>query len=182
LKLLQRIQPKLAQATTLQFGSEIASARHALKLLDDNQKYYEGVYFARINAEHMQRFRLGCDLEVVALEGRLVSTTRIADFQRALKLKLSESGSRSQGRGYTYNFASEIGSVLGAVLNAFRTGAPEVVPLCLPASGTPSVETTVRAEYYGSFQQANNDVVGVLGGEAHASRGSPLADCTAGPH
>ncbi|MEV3938608.1 hypothetical protein AB0K52_21870 [Glycomyces sp. NPDC049804] len=148
LELLKNRHPDRAGTIALKFADDIAAARHTIKLFDDNQKFYDGVIadFTRIEVAHNRRFSADEDLAIVELGGRLISTSRIAAFQRTLVLDAT--GERAQGRGHTYNFGNEIGRLFFAVLMGFGLSEPRSCPLKPPVGPHPSPETTSRNDRY----------------------------------
>ncbi|MEU6247889.1 hypothetical protein [Glycomyces sp. NPDC047010] len=151
LELLKHRDSDRARAIALKFADDIAAARHTVKLFDDNQKFYDGVIadFVRIETLHGSRFSADDDLAIVEVDGRLISTSRIAAFQRTLVLDAT--GDRAQGRGHTYNFGNEIGQLVSVVLLGFGLTKPRSVPLELPEGPHPSAETTSRTDRYSGW-------------------------------
>jgi hypothetical protein len=125
---LERRSPMSAGAIKRQFAAEVAAARHASKLLDDNQKYLDGVVAEfRSIAERQKAYFPTSAREVAVLhyQNRLVSTSRVADYHGVFR---PEEG----GPDYTYDLAKEMGSVMVEVLTALGQPGPEPVSVDLP--------------------------------------------------
>lgn len=166
LALLRRLRPTQIGAVELKFAAEIAAARHAVKLLDDNKKLFEGVVhdFERIDDEHSGVWSRGEDLEIGFRDGRLFITSRAATFQRSFVLNDATITGKD---GYSYRISYDIGGAAGAILRQFGFG-PEATSLPVDQWGQAPLLTTVdRVAYYDKryepeFPLAVKDILTVI--------------------
>lgn len=172
--LVRSKRPTQLKAVELKFVTEIAAARHTVKLLDDNKKLYDGVIqdFDRINEEHTDVWALGENLALGVLDGRLFTTSRVASFQQSAHLAAPVQLGKS---GYSYRLGFDIGRALPTILKQFGHGMQIIpTPLSLDACGqAPRVITLDRKEYYAErfepeLPLALKDVLTVIEGSVNS--------------
>ncbi|WP_133162849.1 hypothetical protein [Arthrobacter glacialis] len=140
----KRVVP--AKAIKLKFGAEIEGARHTVKLLDDNQKLYDGVFqdFERIDQEHSRAQAIGRHFELEARDGRVFTTTRSAQFQHASQFGADHSTSKEHATG----FGTGVGEAAAVILLGFGH-EPEYSVLPVNEWGAPPTSMSIdRTTYF----------------------------------
>ncbi len=172
--LVRSKRPTQLKALELKFATEIAAARHTVKLLDDNKKLYDGVIqdFDRIHEQHTDVWAPGEDLALGVRDGRLFTTSRVASFQHSARLadpvQLGETG-------YSHRLGFDIGRALPTILKQFGHGMQIIpTPLSLDACGqAPRAITLDRKKYYAErfepeLPLALKDVLTVIEGSVNS--------------
>lgn len=85
---LKRVDPDAVDRLTVGWDVDIATARHTVKLLDDDKKSVDSVLdqFASIAAEHSAALTSLNDFALLESDGRVLASTRLASYQAATSL------------------------------------------------------------------------------------------------
>jgi len=85
-------RPAVGKPLERRFHSEIATARHTIKLVDDNQRSLEGVMdaFRNIGLEHSEYFANGPDLALTFWKDKPLFTSHSAEYQTLAALKSTD--------------------------------------------------------------------------------------------
>ncbi|MCS6562450.1 hypothetical protein [Curtobacterium poinsettiae] len=139
---LKRVSPEAVERVTAGWDVDIATARHTVKLLDDDKKSVDSVLnqFASIAAEHTAAFSTLNDFALLESDGRALASTRLASYQAAADLNdrwAADEGSRS------FNLGQTMGQRTVELQRALGMGDPVIRQVTLPAVAVPRlVDTT----------------------------------------
>ncbi|WP_148070845.1 hypothetical protein [Curtobacterium sp. PhB130] len=151
---LKRVNPEAVERVTAGWDVDIATARHTVKLLDDDKKSVDSVLdqFASIAADHTAAFSSLNDFALLESDGRALASTRLASYQAAASPNdrwTADEDSRS------FNLGQTIGQRIVELQRAFGMGDPVIRQVTLPAVAAPRlVDTTAvlfDATSYGDF-------------------------------
>lgn len=133
---LRKKKPAEAAALFRSQSAEIASARHALKLVDDTAKHAEGV-LADFRRLQFANGRSRADTETFAavmLDGRLFTTTRVAAFQGIADIDEVRS---PVVQSQSLSLATEMGGLMVEVVRRFGHAIAPPLPHLPPAGAAP---------------------------------------------
>lgn len=149
MNLLQRKRPTQAKAVSQQFAAEIEASRHSVKLLDDTHKLYDGVLadFEMIEAEHSEAIPEDGSFAVTEWSDRLITTSRLATFQRATSLTDRALLLPPEQR-YSHRLGFDIGRALPAILKQFGYTFPAPNSALAFPSLAPIVRTMAPSSYF----------------------------------
>jgi hypothetical protein len=167
--------PAAARTVQLQFGAEIEAARHTVKLLDDKTKLYDGVVadFERIAGVHQSTFWSWKNLSIALRDGRVFTTSRVADFQGAVgPTGLVKRSSNEESHAYL--LAYDMGQALPSIASALNIPWPAQIALPLPSGEAPQLQDRRAASYYQEryepeFPDALKDVLAVIESSVNTS-------------
>lgn len=144
--LLRRRRPAQVGAVTLRFATQIAAARHTVKLLDDTEKLYSGVIqeFERIDGVHSKAWVFGRNFAIGVRDGRIFSTSRSSEFQQSGRL----TERAAVPNEYSNSFGYDIGQAVTLIVRQFGY-SPQFMALPVDRWGGPPSPTNVdRSAYY----------------------------------
>jgi hypothetical protein len=143
---LRRVNPERAASLTGTWDNDIATARHTVKLLDDNKKTVDSVLaeFAAISTRHSEAFRDLGDFAYIESDGRMLATTRLLSYQALADL--GENGTpREEDR--SYRLSETMGQRTVTLQRGFGIGDPAIHSVGLPKLTAPSVRTTTTSDF-----------------------------------
>lgn len=151
---LKRVDPEAVDLVTVGWDVDIATARHTVKLLDDDKESVDSVLdqFASIAGEHTAAFSSLNDFALLESDGHALASTRLASYQAAANLNdrwTADEDSRA------YNLGQTMGQRTVELQRAFGMGDPVIRQVTLPTVAVPRlVDTTAvlfDATSYGDF-------------------------------
>lgn len=172
---ITRKAPAAAHSVRLNYAREIAAARHTVKLLDDNQKLYDGVVadFERIAQAHETALPSWSDFVVVSRDQQVFTTSRVSDFQGVFTQ--DEIASHATGEGSrTYDWGYDMGAALPSISMALGIAWPAEVTVPLPEGRAPRPRNVTAREYYArrfepEFPDALKDILTVIESSVNTS-------------
>lgn len=154
LEQLKRVDPDAVARLTVGWDVDVATARHTVKLLDDNKKSVDSVLdqFASIAAEHSAALSSLNDFALLESDDRVLASTRLASYQAVTSLDdrwVADEESRSFTLGQT------MGRRTVDLQRAFGMGDPLIRQVPLPDVAEPRLVDTTSvlfdATSYGDF-------------------------------
>jgi hypothetical protein len=152
---------------------QIAAARHAVKLIDDREKLYEGLVsdFRAIAGVQDKEFRFGWNNFAAVEQGsRLLTTARSACFHVGLNVQSGATFTPFEGNA----FGEDMGQALGSIAIEVGLGEPRSAELELPSGPAPTNKTQrseafYRGRYVTEFAEAEKDIVSVVEGTVNTA-------------
>jgi hypothetical protein len=143
---LRRVDPEKATSLSATWDDDIATARHTVKLLDDNKKTVDSVLaeFAAISTRHSDAFGGLGDFAYMESDGRMFATTRLMSYQALADL--DEKGTPRE-RNRSYRFSETMGHRTVLLQRGFGMGDPLIRAVSLPKLPAPSARTTSTKEF-----------------------------------
>ena len=143
---LRRVNPEGAASLTGTWDEDIATARHTVKLLDDNKKTVDSVLaeFAAISTRHSEALEYWGDFAYIESDGRMLATTRLLSYQALADL--DESGTPREG-DRSYRLSETMGQRTVMLQRGFGMGDPLVRTVGLPKLTAPSATTTTTSDF-----------------------------------
>ncbi len=143
---LRRVNPEGAASLTGTWDDDIATARHTVKLLDDNKKTVDSVLaeFAAISTRHSVAFGELGDFAYIESDGRMLATTRLLSYQALADL--DEGGAPRKG-DRSYQLSETMGRRTAMLQRGFGMGDPFIRSVGLPKLNAPSATTTTTTEF-----------------------------------
>ncbi|WP_146249120.1 MULTISPECIES: hypothetical protein [unclassified Curtobacterium] len=138
---LKRVDPGAVDRVTAGWDVDIATARHTVKLLDDDKKSVDSVLdqFASIAAEHTAAFSSLNDFALLESDGRALASTRLGSYQAA---DLNDRWAADED-SRSFNLGQTMGQRSVELQRAFGMGDPVIRQVTLPAVAVPRlVDTT----------------------------------------
>ena len=143
---LQRIRPDATKALAEGWETDIAVARHTVKLLDDNKKTVDSIVdeFTTIGSKQRTEFDSDDDYAFLESDGRAMATARLASYQSLVRLEDRFAG---PGAGHSYNFSRSMGGRLVALQQAFGRSNLAIHVLPLPLTPRPTLVGMSSTEF-----------------------------------
>jgi hypothetical protein len=170
---LKRVDREAVGRLTVGWDVDIATARHTVKLLDDDKKSVDSVLdqFASIAAEHAAALSSLNDFALLESDGRVLASTRLASYQAVTSLNdrwVADEESRSFTLGQT------MGRRTVDLQRAFGMGDPLIRQVSLPEIAEPRLVDTTSllfdATSYGDFDSPSvKDLLLMVGCSVNAA-------------
>jgi hypothetical protein len=163
---LSRKKPPEAASLQRSMSVEIAAARHTLKLVDDTAKHATGVIddFRRLQQSAGEKGRAAYSLSILARDGRLFSSDRVAAFQQVVDLQERQT---PWTPSYSLTMATEMGSLMAQVVSRFGISIAEPRPITLPSGLAPRYQTSDYEDFHAGrlepeFPNALKDLISAV--------------------